>query len=174
MYSSRIFHSFRNSRKFRTFMLTLILSSGYLCGMHIANITEPSFAALMDVGISHVSIIDSVWVLFFPFLLTTCFAYCSKQLYWLLALCFFRFFLAGYCMWGVSASIGTGGWLFACLYLFAGNCMLPADVWLWLQFMDSGPPLRIRNLLAYALALGCVIYTDRFFIVPLLEGLSHI
>ena len=160
-------------RKFYTFFLALSIFLGFSAGVYVVHTSCADFSSLMSFTSCNASIVGTLIVVFFPFLLTLCFLRFSKR-YMLFILCFARCFLLGYCTWGVFVSIGGGGWLYSFLYFFVGYSTLPFDIWLWIRCLDTGCIPKSGDFLGYLSLVGISLLLNELLITPLLNLLAEI
>lgn len=155
------------SCRFRIVILACMIVLGSFCGILTAFSYSPDFSSLMDIASYDVSFAGLLTISFFP-LLVALFSVIKSKWCFLFPLCFLRFYLFGYCAWGIMISIGHGGWLFSFLYLFCGHMILPLEVYFMIRCMVVKRDTRFRDVAIYFCLIFLVLFLDYRFISPLL------
>ncbi len=169
MYSIRSASFF--SRK-HVLSLALLGFLGLSLGIVLACVSNPFSFAWMDIALCNISIVDSMLAAGVLFLINLCVAWFSKPglIY---AFCFLRYFLIGYCVWGVGTGLSTGGWLYSALFLFLGCSTVPVDVWLWIHRLGHGNTNKYKLLTAYFAAFATVFLIYWYLINPVFAEITN-
>ena len=158
------------SRRSCNFFLIFLWCIGFACGANLARRTG-NFVSLMRACCeSRVSIVGLVTVPFLPFLFSAVAVYLSSlPLLYLTA--FFKTFSFGFCIFAVTRSFGSAGWLIRFLLLFTDICTLP--VLLRFQYVQSrlGRKNFWRNSICCALYFVGVCLIDQIWIATLLRDI---
>lgn len=164
----RYFHGIL--RKGNTIFLAVCFLSGFLIGVLYAFVIETDLPLMHSVFACSVSIVCSLGILLFPFLLSVVIIYFfdSSLLY---LLCFSKALVFAFVSVRIIVSFSGGGWLLRILFMFSDIFTMPVLYFLWQRHLSEKTTLQMVDAIALFLLIIAIIFLDRYFIFPLTHRL---
>ena len=160
-----------NYRKFSRFLLAFFSISGCILGIVTARTADTYFLSLMLQAMClPVSIVDLLFALLFPFVMTTVISYISKPML-LLPLCFLKSLFYGYLLCSVCMLFTAGGWLIGGMFLFSDSVSLVLLLFYSLRYLNGFQNSCGRCIIISTLIVSLTALLDVCVVSPYLSAI---
>ena len=156
-----------------TIVFCLCWCAGLFLGASLAGRAEAASVSLMRAAASrHVSIVNLLFVLFLPFLLSALAVFLSRR--WLLfPIALGKAFSFGYTAGLIGCAYGTAWWLIRLLMMFSDCLIVPLLCWFMLRCLADYRKALWRDLALCAGVTAVIGSIDIMVIAPFLTALIY-
>ena len=160
-----------NNRKFLLVFLATFSVCGCALGVAAAKNTDPNiFSMMRQAAWFQVSIVDLLFAILFPFVITAVISYISKPIL-LLPLCFAKSIGYSFLLCSVSMEFADAGWLVGSLLLFSDTACILLMYFYCLRYLNGFQKRCGRDIIVSVVAVSAVAVIDVWLVSPYLSVL---
>ena len=160
-----------NNRKFAPFLLASFSICGCVLGVIAARNADPYLISMMcRAACAPVSIVDLLFAILFPFVITAVILYIQKPSL-LLPLCFLKTFDYSFLLYAICMAFSEAGWLVGDMLLLSDAAGMIILYLYCLNFLTSSNQNCKRDIIVAAIITSVTSLVDVYLVSPFLTAL---
>ena len=160
-----------NNRKFAPFLLASFSICGCVLGVAVASSADPYLISMMRQAVcAPVSIVDLLFVILFPFVITAVISYISKPIL-LLPVCFLKTLGYSFMIYAICKEFSGAGWLVAGLLLHSDTVCMITLYFFCLCYLTGFNQNGKRDIVVATIITSAISLLDVCLVSPFLTAL---